>query len=508
MALNILKNSLFTVALLIQTVSFAQSTDKKNNPDRDSRDEIFRAHSNEDHKLTILNGGLSSLQQRINLIEKAQNNIEVEYFIYNSDEAGRAFTHALIERAREGVTVRVLLDHFLIKSQIDPFITHDLIEAGVEVRFYNTLPIIRIFDFQYRNHRKLLSIDDTFAITGGRNIGNEYFDMSSDFNFIDRDILVEGPIVKNMRKSFDAVWRSDAVKYVKRYKRPHNRDLKYRRGSRSSGRLRNYNAYLKDLKRWKDRAANAKSFMIVSDDDIALRRKMYTLTLTQIEDAPTGICKDISFTSDAPGIGKWTRKEPYRKLRSDVFSRMKKTTKHLMIDSPYFILEKTTTQIITDLLEKNVSIDLLTNSLHSTDAIYVASVFNDNVGPWIKRGLRPTVYSGNIMPSYETLTQSIHDARWGTHSKGVVFDDSSIMIGTFNFDPRSINYNTEMAIFCDGNPDLASKMARNIQNRIDNGILLETAADVKKYEFSNVGIFKRLGYYLVKIPASLFDYML
>ena len=488
---------------------FSQSALSQNtHPDRDSRDSIFRGHSLEDHKLTILNGGLSSLQKRISIIESAQNNIEVEYFIYHTDKAGRAFTHALIERAREGVKVRVLLDHFLTKAEMDPFVAHDLIEAGVEVRFYNTLPIIRILDFQYRNHRKLLSIDDKIAITGGRNIGNEYFDMSEEFNFIDRDVMVEGPLAKNIRKSFDAVWNSKPVKYVKRDKKPRKNDLKYRRGSRSSGRLRNYNAFRSDLKRWFDKVANSTLFMKVSEEDREFRRKMFTLTISQLEEAPSAICNDISFTSDAPGIGKWTRKEPFRKLRTDVFDRMKKITKHLMIDSPYFILEKTTTKIINDLLDRNVSIDLLTNSLHSTDAIYVSSVFNDRIGPWVNRGLRAVVYSGNVMPSYDTLNQQIHKARWGTHSKGVIFDDESVMIGTFNFDPRSINYNTEMAIFCDGNPDFASKMAKNIHDRIDNGILLETAADVKKYEFTNVGLLKRLGYYLVKVPAALFDYML
>ncbi|MBT7608885.1 MAG: phospholipase D family protein [Bacteriovoracaceae bacterium] len=508
MILRSLKIFLFIQLLLIQVVVFAQDNQVNTDPNRDSRDDIFSAQSTEDHKLTILNGGLSSLQQRINLIEKAQKNIEVEYFIYHADETGRLLTHALIERAREGVKVRVLLDHFLIKDEIDPFIAHELIEAGVEVRFYNTVPIIRIFDFQYRNHRKLLSIDDKFAITGGRNIGNEYFDMSNDFNFIDRDIMVEGPIVKNMRKSFDAVWRSDPVKYVKRYKRPRKKDLRYRRSARSSGRLRNYNSYLSDLKRWKDRARNAFQFMKVTNSDIEFKRKVFTLTLPQLEVAPFGICNNISFTSDAPGMGRWARSEPFRKLRQDVFSRMRKVEQKLIIDSPYFILEKTTAQIINDLLDRNVSIDLLTNSLHSTDAIYVSSVFNDRISPWIKRGLRPVVYSGNIMPGYETLSQDVHLSRWGTHSKGVVFDEDSIMIGTFNFDPRSINYNTELAVFCDDNPDLASKMALNIQDRIDNGILLETAADVKKYEFTNVGLLKRLGYYLVKIPAALFDYML
>jgi cardiolipin synthase C len=502
-------NKLSIIFVTWMLLIFSQYAMSQNaNPDRDSRDEIFRGHSYEDHKLTILNGGLSSLQKRISLIESAQKNIEVEYFIYHTDQTGRSLTHALMERAREGVKVRVLLDHFLTKAEMNPFVAHELIEAGVEVRFYNTVPIIRIFDFQYRNHRKLLSIDDKVVITGGRNIGNEYFDMSEEFNFVDRDVMVEGPLVKNIRKSFDAVWRSDPAKFVKRDKKPRKHDLKYSRSSRSSGRLRNYNAYLSDLKRWKDKVASSTLVLEVKEEDRVFRRKMFTLTLSQLSQAPSSICNDTSFTSDAPGVGKWARKAPFRKLRADVFNRMRKSSKHLMIDSPYFILEETTTKIINDLLDRNVSIDLLTNSLHSTDAIYVSSVFNDRVGPWVKRGLRPVVYSGNIMPSYNTLNQQIHNARWGTHSKSVIFDDRSVMIGTFNFDPRSFNYNTEMAIFCDGNQDFAAKLTQNIQDRIDNGIVLETVADVKKYEFTNVGLFKRLGYYLVKVPAALFDYML
>src|SRR5690606_1637960 len=111
------------------------------------------------------------------------------------DLTSRLLTQELLKKARAGVKVRMILDASITVLQWDEY----LVEAArlaskgnLEIRHYNTAPLLYISSNQFRSHRKLIVIDDKEAITGGRNIGNEYFDLDEKYNFLDRDIYVKG----------------------------------------------------------------------------------------------------------------------------------------------------------------------------------------------------------------------------------------------------------------------------------------------------------------------------
>ena len=315
-------NKLASVMLLLFTFNFtAQSAD----------DSDFYSRSNESHDLIILNKGLPSLQARLDMIEKAEKSIELEYFIFHDDMSGRILTQALVEKARQGVKVRVLMDHFLIIGEIDPFYAHELMKNGVEVRFYNDVPLIQFVSFQFRNHRKTFIVDGKEAITGGRNIGDEYFDLSESFNFVDRDVVVKGPIVKTIKASFEALWNADASTFIKRPSKPKRNNLRYRRRN-STSRMRNTWNFEGDLKRWNDKVKAAKDFIKVNQDDLELKRKIKTLTLVDLEEEPRAKCDDITFVSDVPGVGMWAIDSKYKMVREEVFKRIKETKEHLYID--------------------------------------------------------------------------------------------------------------------------------------------------------------------------------
>src|SRR4029079_499833 len=124
------------------------------------------------------------------------------------DDASRLLTQALIKRAREGVQVRILVDFSAPVFKLKPAYARLLGEAGVKVRYYNTSAIYRIISIQHRSHRKLLIIDEATVMTGGRNVANDYFDLSDHYNFLDSDLEVSGPIVKTVLQSFDVYWKS------------------------------------------------------------------------------------------------------------------------------------------------------------------------------------------------------------------------------------------------------------------------------------------------------------
>lgn len=84
----------------------------------------------------VLNDGPTAFTKRIEMIERAQESIDFEYFMYNRDETARILTHALIKKHNEGVKVRMLIDKspFLFFTDYD---ATELIKAGIEMKYYN-----------------------------------------------------------------------------------------------------------------------------------------------------------------------------------------------------------------------------------------------------------------------------------------------------------------------------------------------------------------------------------
>ena len=171
-------------------------------------DESLLAHSTAPHAITHFDQGAASFQRRLELIAAARTSIALEFFIYDIDDASRLLTQALIKRAREGVQVRILVDFSAPVFELKPAYARLLGEAGVKVRYYNTSATYRLVSIQHRSHRKLVIIDEATVLTGGRNIANDYFDLSDRYNFLDSDLEVTGPIVKTVLQSFDVYWNS------------------------------------------------------------------------------------------------------------------------------------------------------------------------------------------------------------------------------------------------------------------------------------------------------------
>ncbi|MGZ5278784.1 MAG: phospholipase D-like domain-containing protein, partial [Pseudobdellovibrionaceae bacterium] len=102
------------------------------------------AHSKEPHRLLLLDSGLASFQRRLDLIQNAKRSIELEFFIFDIDEASRLITQALLKKAEEGVAVRIMVGFSMPVFQLRPVYTQLMQERGVQVRYYNTSATYRI----------------------------------------------------------------------------------------------------------------------------------------------------------------------------------------------------------------------------------------------------------------------------------------------------------------------------------------------------------------------------
>lgn len=483
--------SLLTMAIMAPKLMAAEEV---HNP--------FNVKSTQSHDLILLNHGLASLEERLQMIERAEKTIDVEYFIYRTDKSAKLFTQALVKKARQGVKVRMLLDYFMVKSDLSPFYAHELEKEGIEVKYFNTTSTLNLFSGQYRNHRKVLVIDSNEAITGGRNIGDEYFDLHKEYNFLDREIHLKGDLVNSIVTTFNETFMAQKSVRVARDQMPESDDAKYRRGDADN----DTHSFEYDLKNWKKKVAAAESFLRDSLDN-KLENAIREKGEIELKKEYRGTCDQLSFLSEYPSIGTKNRKEN-RIVKHFVFDKIKKAEKSVMIDSPYFIVNDELAESMNAAFAKNVDVKLLTNSLNSTDAIYVYAAFDSIANKWLKKGLNSNIFKGVRPASYEVLESEAGEARFGVHAKTFVFDNKDVIIGTYNVDPRSANYNSEMIISCENNTELAAEVQKDIDTRLAGSIHLGSEKAISEAEFYQTSFGKKLTYYFLKIPSNIFGYLL
>jgi putative cardiolipin synthase len=452
--------------------------------------------TNEPQQLSILNSGSLSLQKRLDMIASAKRSIEVEFFIYNIDQAGRLFTQALVKKAREGVRVRVLVDYGWPVAKLDRFYATVLMKNGVEVRYYNPHISFELFKGQFRSHRKALIIDDIEAMTGGRNIADEYFDLSTDYNFIDRDIHVRGSVAAAMRASFDRFWFSEMTQVADVAVAPkHSPYIETQQQAHVEESRRRFQAEM----------ARAQDYLATNENDRAVLKSVRAMAIADRKSVQPRVCRDTTFAADMPGIG-----DDRRVLFNEIQNQLRQVNHSVHIESPYFVTTKNGIQILLGYLKKNIGITVYTNSLHSTDAIYTTATFYPRVGELIDAGMNVFIYKGQSLQNQSYISPEVKNARWGIHAKSAVLDEKTIIVGTFNVDPRSRNINAEMAIICRDNPTLAADVLNSMKAHEQHSVQLNTNGDPVDgtSAFENVSLPKRILYYLSGPISNSLDFLL
>ncbi|WP_449438631.1 phospholipase D-like domain-containing protein [Pedobacter steynii] len=126
------------------------------------------------NSLKLLINGEQKFPEVINAIKSAKHHIHIEYYIYEDDEIGRAIEQALIEKAKEGVTVRFIYDDFGSRS-IRKKLVPRLAENGIAVFPFLKVHFMLLANrLNYRNHRKIIVIDGITAFVGGINVSDRY----------------------------------------------------------------------------------------------------------------------------------------------------------------------------------------------------------------------------------------------------------------------------------------------------------------------------------------------
>ncbi|UYL09722.1 phospholipase D family protein [Bdellovibrio sp. SKB1291214] len=473
---------------------------------------VYR-RSKEPQQVTILDSGIASLKKRLDMIENAKQSIEMEYFIYSIDTAGRLVTDALIRKARQGVKIRVIVDTSLPIFELNKYYASVLKEAGIQVHYYNPAVLVRVVTAQFRSHRKTLIVDGVEGITGGRNIADEYFDLSPEYNFLDTDIVVKGSIVQDMRKSFEEFWNADLTEDAPLVRRPRPSDFPGLSdnfendpwATQDKDARISISRYKGEIARYEDGTAKAKAFTVLTSEDRRIRSYVDTFGAQLLAKEATGVCNDMIFAADFPGMGEKTRV-----LRKQLAVEANLAEKKIYIESPYFVVKKEISTILDDLLRRDVEINVISNSLYSTDAFYTQAIFDTRIRRWTELGVNVWMHKGTIDPKIYPVIPDARPSRWGTHSKRAVIDERTVIVGTFNMDPRSTNINAEMALICRDNPKLAMAVQKNIKEHIASAAKLNRAGlrEDGRPMHENVPVSKKVLFWMTLPLANVLDFLL
>jgi cardiolipin synthase len=158
-----------------------------------------------DNDITIFNNGNDKFKYLKEEIKKAKHHIHLEYYIVKSDIIGTEIKDLLIQKAKEGVSVKFIIDRVGSIKMKRKAIT-ELRSSGVDVIQYSYFlaPLLRSINTQinYRNHRKIVVIDGRVGFIGGINIGDEYLGKGKLGFWRDTHIMVKGDFVLGLQAVF------------------------------------------------------------------------------------------------------------------------------------------------------------------------------------------------------------------------------------------------------------------------------------------------------------------
>lgn len=397
-----------------------------------------------------LSDPLEAFATRALLMRAAQRALDVQYYIWHDDTTGALLVQELLAAAERGVRVRLLLDDVGtsgLDAQWSALDQHPLIE----VRLFNPMVVRRpkalgyLTDFARANrrmHNKSLTADNLATVIGGRNIGDEYFGATDGVLFADLDVLAVGAIVPEVSRDFDRYWASDSSYPIAPLLSPYQPAQRQRLDAR--------------LAQAAAAPATQKYLRAVAQTPFLQQLLQGVLPLEwspvrMVSDDPAkGLARapraGLLLTQLAPIIG-----EPQRSLD---------------LVSPYFVPTQAGVTAFAQLRQRGIEVRVLTNSLQATDV----AVVHAGYARWRRALLAEGVELYEMRPGPGDPAAEHGSGPFGSsgaslHAKTFAIDAQRVFVGSFNFDPRSAQLNTELGFVIDS-PRLAGQVSQAFDQQI------------------------------------------
>ena len=416
---------------------------------------IRAAHGPEASGFKLIDSNEDGLRWRLALIDTARHSIDMQYYLWYGDAAGRLLAKRLLDAADRGVKVRMLVDDLnTLFSDAGTVALRDKVAAwmdahpNLELRLFNPWSnreiagrvgegITDLRRINQRMHNKAMIVDNRAAILGGRNIGDEYMGLHAAFNFHDLDVLGIGPVARQTSVVFDAYWNSDWVMPVSALKIPVSSD----ETTAARAQLMQRIAEAESLSRFPIPPQSWAAELT------ALHGTLHIGTSHVYSDLPTAGAIEQVMLEQIRSLSGAARRE-------------------LLIVNAYIIPAEQGIATLHKLKDRGVTMKILTNSLASHDVPAVNSHYKQWRKPILEAGAE--LYEIRHDAEIQSLVSDTPPTRakfMGLHSKAMVVDRERVYIGSMNFDPRSAQFNTEMGVFAESR-GLAEALAKLIERDI------------------------------------------
>jgi putative cardiolipin synthase len=407
----------------------------------------------------LLPDGREAFAARGALARAAERSLDLQYYIWHGDVAGRLLLREVLAAADRGVRVRMLLDDngtAGLDRELAAMDSH----PNIEVRLFNPFVIRQPKAIGYlmafrrlnrRMHNKAFIADGSAAVIGGRNVGDEYFGASADSQFEDLDLLGVGPVVAALSADFDRYW-----------------------AAQSSYPVGAILPKAQSLDTLRAELAAAGDAPVARDYGEAI---VASVAAKAAEGAHlpfewTGV---TMFSDDpAKGAGEVAERDL---LASRLAARVGVPETRLSLVSAYFVPGNDGCAALAGLAAQGLGVDVMTNALEATDVAAVHAGYARHRAALLKAGvrlwelkaapggrarLRLGIGSG---PSGGGSRPVVVASGSSLHAKTFAVDGERIFVGSFNFDPRSVSLNTELGFLVE-----SPAMAQGLHDAMAGGV--------------------------------------
>ena len=372
-------------------------------------------------EIAYLSSGEAALGVRLKMLREATTSIRIQALIFHGDESGLAIAGLLKRKKKQGLDVRVIVDGVSNLDWNAQWMYYDLQRHGIPVQgyealgvqFWNELDADDHMYFNKRYHEKLFIVDgETSAgacVMGGLNIGNEYFGVHPDpaMKWRDQDILVRGPIVQDMVKTFDL-----------------NFDFLEARKPLPSTQAWDF---------WREIEVESTPIEFVKKKEIVREVLKVAKDYRNLE--PKYHAATARFLHNRP-----RNKETF--LLQAYLTMIRGAKHEILIENAYFIPSKPLREALIDAAARGVTVHIITNSKETNDLPLLTSAGRYYYLELMK-GNDPEAED----PALRIYEWEGHHFGVGTvHSKFAVFDRHVAIVGSYNLDPRAERLNSETAL--------------------------------------------------------------
>jgi putative cardiolipin synthase len=403
----------------------------------------------------LVSDGRDAFDIRAGSARLARRSLDVQTFIWHPDVTGSLLAQRLLDAADRGVRVRVLVDDMDARHN-NAAAAALAAHRNIAVRIFNpfasrqgVLGLIGegLLDFMRINHRmhnKTWIVDNRLAIAGGRNLGDEYFGASDAVNFVDLDLAMIGPVVRDASASFDKYWNSPAAYPIETL-------------DRTSVNVEALAALRIRLNRAGSVAGPGRYAEAAAEDD-AVQRLV-------TGDPPMHWSANYEFATDDPLKVTMSDHDLQRaEVRRSLLRVVQTVRSELELISPYFVPGESMAALLGGTAKAGKRVRVLTNSLVATDVAavhggysrYREQLLASGVGLW---ELKP-------VDVREVRRHALPSSRASLHTKAILMDRRFTFVGSYNLDPRSAWLNCEQGVLVESET-LAEEMALIFARQID-----------------------------------------